>query len=179
MARRFYRQAELEALIRYGPELSGLLELQRQAQQNRKQSIRGAKGNARAVINAVDVARPEVREIYDDADARLGRQTAMVASHNAELGPVSDTISAAAAIEAGAAKERIGEAKAASLESLSDRRVGAAQGRQFAVQQANSEFVDQIGQILNRKQDLRKEIGAFTQLTAGICARTRRTAGWT
>lgn len=159
--RRFYRQAAQDALVRFGPEIAGLLELEHQARSNLKSSVRSARGNARGIIGAVDRARPEIKDVYSDATAQQGVINAQVASHVGELGPVADSIKAAAAVEAGAASSRIGESRATALADLAQRRVSAQEGRQFAVQQARSTFADEIGQVLRRRQSLGAEIGAF------------------
>jgi hypothetical protein len=43
--------------------------------------------------------------------------------------------------------------------------VGAQEGRQFQIQQARSQFANEIGQVLRQRRGLAKEIGAFTALT--------------
>ena len=161
-----YRQAELDALVRYGPELSGLLELQRQAQSNLKSGVQSARGNARGIIAAVDRARPEMAGVYDAAASTQAASSSVVTPDPAALA-AKDPMAMALAAEAGAAQSRIGESRASALGDLTQRRVSAREGQQFAVQNARSTFADEIGQILRRKQSLNAEVGAFTASTAG------------
>jgi hypothetical protein len=154
---RFYRQAELEALVRYGPELSALMELQRSATKTFRGAKRSAKANSRAIVNAVNKAAPRVDEIYDDAGESLAAYQTAAGGAVAPGSP--------AALEQAAAAERIAEARALVESDLESRKVGAREGRQFAVQQARSEFADAIGAVLRRRTELGREIGAYTALT--------------
>jgi hypothetical protein len=162
MARRrrggYYRQAELDSLVRFGPEMAGLLELANQARANLKGDVRAARGNARNIIAATDRARPEINEVYSDAAAAQAQFAPQVAGS-----PLSAVLQA----EQQAAAGRVGESRANALDDLSARRVSAREGQQFAVQKARGTFADEIGQIMRREQSLRGEMGAFTAATAG------------
>jgi hypothetical protein len=155
--RRFYQQAELEALLRYGPELRALEEIALQARQTFKGTKRSAKANARAITNAVDAAEPRVTDIYSDAGQSLN------AYQDAAGGPVA--AGTPAALEQAAAAQRLTESQALVQAELAQRRVGAQEGKQFAIQQARSQFADEIGQVLRQRRGVAKEAGAFTALT--------------
>jgi hypothetical protein len=155
--RRFYQQAELEALLRYGPELRALEEIALQARKTFKGTKRSAKANARAITNAVDAAEPRVADIYQDAGQSLN------AYQDAAGGPVA--AGTPAALEQAAAAQRLTESQALVQTELAQRRVGAQEGKQFAIQQARSQFADEIGQVLRQRRGVAKEAGAFTALT--------------
>jgi hypothetical protein len=154
----------MEALIRYGPEESGLRELERQAQQTYESSVGAARGTAESIIGAVGQARPEVTEVYDDAQSRQAGLNAALAGDAAALGGVAG---AAIDAEQRAASSRIGESRASALTDLSQRKVAAQEGRAFAVKQARSQLIDDLTKVLQRKQDLAGEKGAFMAATVG------------
>jgi len=164
---RFITQAGLEALLRFGPELSGLKELQRAAETNYRTRVGQARATARGTIDAVNRARPEVKKVYDRAGLEQARTAStLVGKDLAALGPVADSIKAGAALEQTVGLRHLQESRAAALTDLSTRRVQARQGQGFAVTNARRELVSELARIFERKQDLARERGAFTALTA-------------
>jgi hypothetical protein len=81
---RFINQAALEALVRFGPELSGLKELQREAIMEYATGIKQAHGAARGIVGTIDQARPGVRKIYDDAGVSASKHASMLSGDVAQ-----------------------------------------------------------------------------------------------
>lgn len=162
---RWASDAALQALVRYGPETSGLKELARQAQENRDVTIRQAHGSAAAALGAIDTARPEVAGIYDDAGLRQAATASLLGSQTAGLSGVADPIKAAIAAETAQGSRHLTEMRASNLADLSNRRVQARSGEQFAVQGAQQKFVQDMAKVLARQQDLAGERGAFEAST--------------
>jgi hypothetical protein len=163
---RFINQAALEALVRFGPELSGLKELQREAIMEYATGIKQAHGAARGIVGMIDQARPGVRKIYDDAGVSASKHASMLSGDVAQLPGVANSIKAGAQLEGTHALAALRDAQSAALTDLQSRRVAAKEGEAFAVQRAHTELVDSLAKVLGRKQDLRREQGAFTALTA-------------
>jgi hypothetical protein len=163
---RFINQAALEALVRFGPELSGLKELQREAIMEYATGIKQAHGAARGIVGTIDQARPGVRKIYDDAGVSASKHASMLSGDVAQLPGVANSIKAGAQLEGTHALAALRDAQSAALTDLQSRRVAAKEGEAFAVQRAHTELVDSLAKVLGRKQDLRREQGAFTALTA-------------
>jgi hypothetical protein len=163
---RFVNQATLEALVRFGPELSGLKELQREAIMEYATGIKQAHGAARGTVGMIDQARPRVRRIYDDAGVSASQHASMLTGDVAALPGVANSIKAGAQLEATHSLAALRDAKSAALTDLQSRRVAAKEGETFAVNRAHTELVDSLAKVLGRKQDLRREKGAFTALTA-------------
>jgi hypothetical protein len=163
---RFINQAALEALVRFGPELSGLKELQREAIREYATGIKQAHGAARGIVGTIDQARPGVRKIYDDAGVSASKHASMLSGDVAQLPGVANSIKAGAQLEGTHALAALRDAQSAALTDLQSRRVAAKEGEAFAVQRAHTELVDSLAKVLGRKQDLRREQGAFTALTA-------------
>jgi hypothetical protein len=163
---RFINQAALEALVRFGPELSGLKELQREAIMEYATGIKQAHGAARGIVGTIDQARPGVRKIYDDAGVSASKHASMLSGDVAALPGVANSIKAGAQLEGTHALAALRDAQSAALTDLQSRRVAAKEGEAFAVQRAHTELVDSLAKVLGRKQDLRREQGAFTALTA-------------
>lgn len=90
----------MQALVRYGPEEFGLEELLAQARGDLRSGIRSARGTARSVIGAVDQARPEVQEVYDDAGTRQAGIASNVDTELAGMQGVPSSIAAARATAA-------------------------------------------------------------------------------
>jgi hypothetical protein len=164
---RFVNQATLEALVRFGPELSGLKELQRQAIMEYATGVKQAHGVARGTVGIIDQARPTVRKIYDDAGVSASQHASMLTGDVAALPGVANSIKAGAQLEATHSLAALRDAKSAALTDLQSRRVAAKEGETFAVNRAHTELVDSLAKVLGRKQDLRREQGAFTALTSG------------
>lgn len=172
MARRTRKQAKfasdaaLQAIVRFGPEASGLKELAREAQEERTTSIAQAHGSAAAMTNEIDAARPGVAAIYDQAGLDQAKAAQSVAATDLSgLGAGANAFRAAAGIETGEAARHTAEARAATLSDLSTRRVQARAGEGFAVQAAQQKFASDIAKVLARRQDLGREQGAFTAST--------------
>lgn len=169
MARRhpnnsFQRQAADLTLVRYGPELSALTTLLRQAQQDRNQTIRTARSTAGLIQSSVDQARPDVRHVYTAAGRTAAKAQRIAAPALAGL-PAGSPFAAAAALEQSGLKGRLAESRAASLSDLDRRRVAAGEGAAYAQQAARREYSQTRGQIGQRAQDLSREEGAFAAST--------------
>jgi hypothetical protein len=164
---RFINQATLEALVRFGPELSGLREIERQAIAAYRSGVQQAHGTGRGIVGMIDQTRPGVRKIYDDAGISASRHANMLSSDVAALPGVANSIKAGAQLEGTHALAALRDAQAAALTDLGSRRVAAKEGEAFAVNKAHTDLVDTLAQVLGRKQALRREQGAFTALTAG------------
>jgi hypothetical protein len=163
---RFASQAALEALVRFGPELSGLKELQRSAQSNFLTAVNQARGSANSIVGTIDSAMPQVSKIYDDAGLKQAAVAGTLMHKDvAGLSGVADSIKAGASLEAAGAANRLNESRSSALTDLSQQKVRARQGEQFAIGNARDQFVSAVEKILNRKQDLRREQGAFKAAT--------------
>jgi hypothetical protein len=176
MAGKYRRQASALSLVRYGPELSALTALLRQAQQTRNESIASARTGAASIQSAVDLARPDVRRVYTGAQKIANAQNAITAPNLASL-PAGNPFTAAASIEQSGLQGRLAESRASTLSELDQRRVGAAAGYASERRQANRELRKTGQQVGQRYQDLARERGAFEASTItdlrGAAAKTR------
>jgi hypothetical protein len=162
----FISQAAQLALIRYGPEISALTQLQTQAGQNLQQSVNQAAATSAGIQQAARQARPEIRQVYNRAGLNQARNADTLVNHDlAALGPVADSIRAAAGLEQTQGLRHLREAKAAALNDLAERRVQAAQGRQYQVQNALQTYGQASGQVQQRRVALGRELGAFQAAT--------------
>jgi hypothetical protein len=164
-ANRWASQAALQALVRYGPEESGLLELQREAGSELSTATRQARGTAEGVVNQVNAARPDVRGIYNRAGLAQAKTATTLEGDTAALGSVADSIKAGASLEQTVGLRHLREAKADALTDLASRGVAAKEGRVWAVRKAQDDFAASMAKVLQRKVDLAREKGAFTAST--------------
>lgn len=158
----FLSQAHDLTLVRYGPELSALTALLRQAQQDRRTTIGSARSSAALIQAAVDQARPDVRANYRQASQSAAAQQAIAAP---DLAGASAPIAGAAAIERSGLATQLASSRAQDLSSLDQRRVAAQEGAAYATQAANRSFTQTRGQIGQRAQDLAQEEGAYASST--------------
>jgi hypothetical protein len=165
---RWAREAAMQALVRFGPEASGLRALERQAKSTYQMTTKTAAGAAQTIVGEVDRARPAVKRNYDQAGLDAARAAHKVINPVMNsLGPAAGTLAAATKLSQGTGARRLAEERAASLTDLSQRRVQAVQGAQFAQANARDTLVGELAKIFERQQDLRRERGAFTAATAG------------
>jgi hypothetical protein len=141
-------QAQNITTSRYGPEVSALAALLRQAQEDRDTSLRQAKSGRQFTVGAVDQARPAINRAFQGAQAA-----------------VAPAFAQGGGIEATALNARMGEAQALAQYQLQGRRVSAVEGEQAARVQANRDFTSDREKIGQRATDLARESGAFTAST--------------
>jgi hypothetical protein len=141
-------QAQNITTSRYGPEVSALAALLRQAQEDRDTSLRQAKSGRQFTVGAVDQARPAINRAFQGAQAA-----------------VAPAFAQGGGIEATALNARMGEAQALAQYQLQGRRVSAVEGEQAARVQANRDFTSDRAKIGQRATDLARESGAFTAST--------------
>lgn len=163
--RRLADDAALQAVVRFGPEESGLATLAQQLRANYKTSVNQARATSGGIIAAVNEARPEMAKVYDDAGLEQARAASVIGPDMARLGPVANAVQLAASTEAAQGGRHIAEGRAAALGGLAERKVQAAQGAQFATQNARKTFVSDMAKLLERRQGLGREKGAFTAAT--------------
>jgi hypothetical protein len=161
---RFASRAALEALLRFGPQVSGLTELQRAAEDQFSSSVKGARAAARGTVQAVRAARPQVRDVYHDA-AHASKDIAQVIGPN--MAGVPASLQAAIAQEQTGFGNRLQESKAAALTDLTSRGVAAREGKGAAIRAARDDFAGQLQQILRQRIDLAGQQGAFQALRQG------------
>ena len=156
--RRRLQQARLETRVRYGPELRGLNELSADARDALNFDIDASRGAAAGILAAIDEATPRTRSIYDRAQGSLDDIQGEVDQYGGLTGLYAD----AAVRERAAAESGVAEARAGALSDLLDRKVGAEEGRAYAVQNAISTYRDSQRKIGRQKQGLRGDMAAFT-----------------
>lgn len=141
-------QAANLSLTKYGPEVSTLTALLRQAEEDRDLRMRQAKSGRQYAVGAVDAARPGVTHSYQAA-----------------AGAVQPAFAQGGGIEAQALQARIGEGAALAQTQLAGRRIGAIEGEGAARSQALTDFRSDRDKIAQRALDLSREQGAFQAST--------------
>lgn len=134
--------------IRYGPEISALTALLRQAEDDRDLRLRQAQAGRQYSVGAVDQARPMVQRAYQGAQAA-----------------VQPAFAQGGGIESSALQARLGESQALADSQLAARRVSAFEGEGAARSSALRDFRSDRGKIGQRATDLARESGAFSAQT--------------
>lgn len=161
------RQAQNEALVRFGPQRFALRELIAQLVATRDQGIRAARGSAAGMTAAINAARGETGKVYDTAEQSAKGSQAMVSEALAGLGAAASPFAAAIAREQGGAQTRMAESEANSLQELTKRNLEAQAGREFAVRNVLNTFSGGLDKVHRSYEELAREEGAFTQGRVG------------
>jgi hypothetical protein len=162
---RWASEAAQQALVRFGPEESGIRAARRSAEDTFRTTSRQADATSAGIQAAISRVRPEVQHDYDAAGLQAAR-AAHVAEPDLAAANVPASLRAAVAAERSGFTSRLGESRAQSLTELSDRRVQAVEGAGFAKSNAQRVLASTLTQLFERAQDLAKEKGAFTASTA-------------
>ena len=155
------RQAQNEAIVRFGPQRFALRELLMQAVQTRNMALRAAAGADRGIQAALTAARGETKANYGDAIKAGQGTTDMVRSSLAGLGGAAAPFAAAFEREGGLGVGRMQSSETGALQSLTQRRLESASGRAYASQAAQDQFRADTSKIGRSYQELAGEQGAF------------------
>jgi hypothetical protein len=152
-------QAQNASIVRYGPEVSALTALLKQAEEDRDLRLRQATSGRQSSVGAVDQAVPAIRKAYG------GAATA-----------VAPAFTAGGGVEAAALGARLGESEALARSQLAARRVSAIEGEGAARSATLRDYQSDRGKIGQRYLDLAREQGAFVAGTVGDLRTQRATA---
>lgn len=152
-----FDQADLETQVRYGPEERALDTLDAEAARDLRFQVKSARGTSQGIAAAVDAARPQTSKIYTDAR----RSLADIGSDVAATGGLQGVVAQVAAREQAGAERRVEESRAADLSGLQQRKVGAAEGGLYAVQNATQHFRETSQDIGQKRLGLAGDEAAF------------------
>lgn len=178
LAKRFRRQVEAEALLRFNPERSAIEAQLAEAKGTRKQAVRAARGVARGIQAAADQAQPRLAAGYGEARDVLSRVEGDVQRAVGALGPVADPLRASMARDSAGTQRRLAETLAGASAELTQRRFDAEAGKANAIGLAHSQYASESSKLGERLRQLGIEEGAFQQGRTGELvesARDRRT----
>lgn len=163
MAKRdpYLSQAETEAFVRYNPQVRALAGMLADIQASTENEVGAAQAGARAISTSAREARPRVEDIYSTAAHTQDQAGNMLRRDLQTLGPVADSIKAAAMLGFSGADRRRAEAKSSTLTDLVAREQDAIAGGEFASRAARQEGETQRGRILEQIRGLQGEKGAF------------------
>jgi len=163
---RFADDAALQALVRFGPEETGLQALAQQARADYGVSVRQAQNTGDLTLAAAKEAIPAVAKIYDQAGLDQAKTASLVSPELAALtGPAAGVMQRGGALEVAQQLANLRSSKASALEDLNTRQVAARQGQQFGVLNARQKFEADMQKILAQSQGLAQQKGAFTAST--------------
>jgi len=168
---RFAEDAALQALVRYGPEETGLQALAQQAKADYGVSVRQAQTTGDLTLQAAKEAIPGVARIYDQAGLDQAKTASLVSPELAQLsGPGAGVLQRGGALEVAQQLANLRASKASALEDLTTRQVAARQGQQYGILNARQKYVSDIQKILAQSQGLARQKGAFTASTINSLA---------
>jgi hypothetical protein len=172
--------AASEGDVRYGPQISQIRDLYRQAAKQKKSDIGAARETAASAIAYANAQRPTVKNVYARGVEQANKTaTGINAVLTRSLGADSP-YAAEIAAETGGSKNRINEAKIGALTDLTNRATGAAAGRALAINQARAAYGENKRTLGTKLTDLLGEKGAYVAgryATLGAEAADRKAAG--
>lgn len=165
----YVSQAEQYAVIRYGPQVSGLRTLLQNARSEYQRSVKNARQGAQAVQDAVAQASPLVDQAYADAGVRMQQRQSIVDQDLAQIGQpqgLSAALQQAIALERQGAADSMAREQAFSQSALQRRATDAVVASRAAITEAKDTRNLAVGQILQQATDLAGQRGAFIASTA-------------
>lgn len=151
---RFATQADAEAFLRTNPERSTLAQQLADARGDRDSSIAASNTAADANVAAARRAPAEYQRVHDDAAARVKAAVDV---------PGVDNPTTGAGRDAAQTRGQLATMLASAQDDAKARELGAQQGRQYAVNQAEGGYQKSAGTIASRLRALAEEQGVFTQ----------------
>lgn len=166
MAASIASQAKLNALLRNSPQRTALRELAENAQAQYQSQIAAGTSTGRETLAAVQAAQPQVKGVYDRAQATTTAQQSAVAQALAGLHGV-DGFQAAAATEGAAGQGKLARERAAEESDLQSQQVAAKEAPAFARTLASQQLATQLSKIFSSTQSLAGQEGADAAAEAG------------
>ena len=170
------QQATDEATTVFGPQKFALDELLRGYRSDVKRGVQADEGAARGIIAATKAASPIVKRVYDRAGEATGVVDRDLAGQLAPLSPAADPYRAVAARESAGTRRRMEESEAGALSELQQRRVGAQQGRGYAVGNLIGEYRQNAAKVRRSRVDLARQQAAHIGATFGDLKEARQKA---
>jgi hypothetical protein len=155
------RQAQDEALVKFGPEGSALAEIMRQAGEDYSTGVQVAKGTAAGLQASAKAAIPQVNKVYTRASAAHTANTADLLGALNALGPAGARFAGAAQREATGRADRISESQAGAETELRQRGVDAAAGLTAQTGALAAALAGTREKVASRLQSMGQEQGAF------------------
>jgi hypothetical protein len=167
------RVAKQRAKVRFGPEQSTIHALVGQAKATRDSDLSSADAAAKSAIHFANKSRKPVAKVFKVARTEADAARSDVESAFGRLGGAADPFRAATSREQAGAHERVALAGANALHELTQRKLEAQAGRQYAKTQVKAEFRKNMGDLGNRLKDLGDRSGAFIAQEAASLAEAR------
>jgi hypothetical protein len=161
---RWMTQAALQALVRFGPEESGLKAARRDAESAYKTTVRQADATSAGIQYAIGKVRPKVPRNYDAAGLQAAR-AAHVADGLSAPG-VPDSMKAAIAAERAGFTSETGRVARAGADGARGPPGAGGGGRGVREDERAERARVDVDEAVQRHQDLAGERGAFTVATA-------------
>lgn len=162
MARkRDLKVAKARAKVRFGPEHSTINALLGQAQGTYASDLVSADAAAQSAVHFADKSRKPTAAIFDTARSQADAARSDVEAAFGRLGAAADPFRAATTRGHAAAAQRTALAGARALHELTERKLEAQAGRQYARTQASTDYRKSLGSLAERLRDLGDREGAF------------------
>lgn len=159
-----------ETRVKYGPQVSAVKGLKREARATYRGDVEAARAGAGAAVQAAKAARKPLARIYEDALHSIGGAESDVSSSFAHLGSAADPYRAVTAREQGGYRARTAGAKVSALKELTDRQLEAHAGRLYALQQASGNRNQTVATLNSRLAGL---LGERQSYLTGLLGQAR------
>lgn len=154
--------AALNAALKYRPQLEGLADLKRQAEERFSSSVAAGRSEGTLASQAAQGAVAPTQQIFQQAQAEAGRSRALTAPGLASLGATNPFV-LAAGNEQAAGGERLANTQAHAMSDLQARKVAAGELPAFAQQAAMAQLIKDLTSVNAKRQSLQGAEGATVQ----------------
>jgi hypothetical protein len=164
-ANRWASEAAQQTLLKFGPQIDALNQIQKEAESAYGVGVAQGHGNADSLTSTIGQAVPQVGAIYDQAGLDQARSASTVNNDIATLPGLSGNLRAAIALEQQNAGSRVSTGRAQALTGLAQQKVAARAGGVYGAQKAHDDLVSQLSKIFDQRTSLASQSGTFQALT--------------
>jgi hypothetical protein len=170
----FTTQAELEAFVRFNPQLSGLAQMLSQTRGEAETRARDAVAGGEAVSQAARLARADTDQDYKGATASTQARNSTLAAELGKLGPAADSYKAVGLSSANSALNRVTGEGARAKRDFSSRSADAVAAGRYGAKAARDQGASDARSIMDKIVGVQAESGAYQAVRVGELTEARR-----
>jgi hypothetical protein len=170
----FSTQAELEAFVRFNPQLSGLAQMLSQTRGEAETRARDAIAGGEAISQSARMARADTDQDYKSATASTQARNSTLAAELGKLSPAAESYKAAGLSEASAGLTRLTAAGSRAKQEFSSRSADAVAAGRYGAKAARDQGASDARSIMDKIQGVTAEAGAYQAGRVGELTEARR-----
>jgi hypothetical protein len=170
----FTTQAELEAFVRFNPQMSGLAQMLSQTRGEAETRARDAIAGGEAISQSARMARADTDQDYKSATASTQARNSTLAAELGKLSPAAESYKAAGLSEASAGLTRLTAAGSRAKQEFSSRSADAVAAGRYGAKAARDQGASDARSIMDKIQGVTAEAGAYQAGRVGELTEAQR-----